>query len=77
MYNVTYHVMGFLRQGFKDRYPPAIIEERLNGSTVNRYTGYDHGTYFRLYPMKGGKLVASPVPYERKSIGIKEAKRDF
>ena len=73
----TYHVVGFKRGLMRDKFPPAIIEERVGGIAINRYTAYDHGTYFTLYPMSGGKLVASNIPYTRKNIDIKKTRRDF
>jgi hypothetical protein len=73
----TYHVVGFRKSVGRDKFPPAIIEERVGGITINRYTAYDHGTYFTLYPMSGGKLVASNIPYTRKNIDIKKTRRDF
>ena len=73
----TYHVVGFLRGNARDYHPPAIIEERVDGITINRYTAYDHKTYFTLYPMSGGKLVASEIPYVRKNIDIQNTRRDF
>ena len=73
----AYHVVGFLRGNARDYHPPAIIEERVDGIAINRYTAYDHDTYFSLYPMSGGKLVASNIPYIRKNVDIKKTRRDF
>ena len=73
--NITYKVIGFLRQGPRDKYPPKIVEELQDGFAVHRYTGYDYETYLSLYPMKGGKLKPSSVPYEPKKISIHETVR--
>ncbi|MBQ7347762.1 MAG: hypothetical protein IJW55_07380 [Clostridia bacterium] len=76
-HNITYYVTGFLRQRPRDKHPPKLVEERLNGFAVNKYIGYDYGSHLSLYPMKGGKLMPSDVPYEPKKISIFDTRRAY
>lgn len=51
--------------------PPAwVIYEWCNGVAVNKYRGYDRGSYFDLYPYKCLRFAG--VPMTRKKIGISE-----
>ena len=74
---ITYYVTAILRPRPWDKHPPKIVEERLNGFAVNRYTAYDYGGVLKLYPMKGGKLKPSTIPYEPKEISIYDTRRGF
>ena len=74
---ITYHVTGFLTQRGGEKHPPKIVEERVNGHTVNIYTGYDTGTHLKLYPKKNGKIMPSTVPYEKKEISIFDTRRAY
>jgi hypothetical protein len=74
---ITYSVVGFLPMRRRDRYPPMKILECVNGSPIHKYTGYDYGHCIEIYPMKGGKLHASNVPYEKKTIYINQTRRAF
>lgn len=74
---LIYKVTGFLRPGPRDAFPPKIVEELQNGFAVHRYTAYDHGTWLHLYPMKGGKLRPSTVPFEPKKIRVIDTVRGY
>jgi hypothetical protein len=74
---ITYYVTDFLPQRKGDKHPPKIVEERLDGFAVNRYTAYDYDSYLALYPMKGGRLIPSNVPYEPKKIKVIETRRAY
>lgn len=74
---ITYWVTGFLPQRGGDRHgPPKIVEERVNGYTVNIYTGYDiKGERIALYPKRF--VTASRVPFTKKIINLEDTRRDF
>lgn len=72
---ITYHVTGFLvaRPG---EHPPMIIEERVNGNTVNKYKAYDRpGDRLALFPV--GRVIPSVVSLEKKEISIFQTRRDY
>ena len=72
---VTYWVTGFLYGGSRDKYPPKLVEERVNGFVVNVYTGYDRESYLDLDPRL--KVMPSNVPFKRKKVGIHNTRRAY
>lgn len=52
----------------RGRPPARVIYEWCNGVAVNKYRGYDRGTYFDLYPYKSLRFAG--IPMERKRIRI-------
>ena len=66
---ITYGVRGYVSQR------QYVIVQKQNGFDVNEYRGYDHGTYFVLYPRR--RIVPSVVPLEKHKVNIQETKREF
>jgi len=52
-----------------------IVWEYDGASPVNEYTGYDNGTFLRLYPRR--KLIPSTVELKKLSVNIRETRREF
>ena len=71
---ITYGVTGFLR-GKPGERSPKIVVEYLCGSPVNKYTGYDKGTYLHLYPRE--RLQPSSVPLTKKTVDILRTVREY
>ena len=71
---ISYGVTGFLR-GKPGELPPKIVVEYLSGSPVNKYTGYDKGTYLHLYPRE--RLQPSSVPLTKKTVDILRTVREY
>lgn len=72
---ISYAVRGFLTPKKATEPPPMLVWQYEGDLPVNEYTGYDKGTYLKLYPRR--RIRASDVNFCQHDVDITKTRREY